>query len=178
MTMQKPQPTPLLLPGDVKTKESATPLTPSLPDLPKYGPHNPIPFARIIRYLKKGMNYAEVGKQFGVSKQAIFERCLTEDYDVKEAKAYSKGKVDIFEHKQRLMVNSLTTDRIKNMAPGTAIIGIGVLEDKIQALKASQGTLKDDNEAEFQAHADDLMLIKRLKAEVAQDRHKQGEGCG
>lgn len=103
-----------------------------------WGTDNPIPFAQIIKYLKKGLNYSEIARQFGVSRQAIRERCIKEEFTIEESTAYQDEKATIFEHKQRLMINSLTPERIKKMADTTTIVGIGVLQDKIKDIRAQQ----------------------------------------
>lgn len=151
----------LLLTGDVQSKPE------TITDLPTYGPHNPLPFALIVKYAKLGLNQTEIAKQIGVSRFTIWQHCTDQNFDIKNVNAFQENKVTILTHKQQLMVDSLTPDAIKKMSPGTAIVGIGVFQDKIADIEAAKGPEKKDVKAIHSKIANFQTESKELEAELA-----------
>ncbi len=129
----KPKPTPQLTDGQ----------QPVLTEMPEHGAYNPTSFSQIVKYLKKGLTMEETGVVLGVSKQAISQRCQREGFDINNVNAFKDTKTTILEHKQQLMVDSLTPERIKKMSDSVTIVGIGVLDDKIDRARDKQKPIND-----------------------------------
>lgn len=171
--ISNPQPTPVenrtTIPENIAPM--FPPKTPQLTDgqhkpltnLPEHGIYNPIQFSLVVKYLKRGFTMEETGNQLGVSKQAISQFCQREEYNHEGLNAYRDNKTDILENKQRIMVEALTPKRIQKMSDSSTLVGIGILDDKIDRARDKQpkeddswGTISKqwDTAKDILAHAD------------------------
>lgn len=91
-----------------------------------------IPIDVLIGYSEQGLSYSEIGKLVGCSPSNITYRFNSIDYTPKYLEVYRKKRADILAQKQRELLNSLTTEDIKKMAPRDKVLAYGVLYDKEQ----------------------------------------------
>jgi predicted DNA-binding protein (UPF0251 family) len=93
---------------------------------PKYTP------IEVIRELIeiKDLTYEQAGKILGVSKQARQQRCDRHGIVRQALKKYKEQRADILASKGRVILNSLTTDEIKKIPPGSRVTAFGILYDK------------------------------------------------
>lgn len=94
-----------------------------------------IPLETLINYGEKGLNYTEIAKLVGCSKQAVANRFNKVQYVPQQLKQFRDSKAEIYEFMQSQLVNTLSQSDLKRMAPDRRIWSIAVLEDKIRLIR-------------------------------------------
>lgn len=89
-----------------------------------------LPIATLFEYRKKGLNYEEIGKICGVTKQAIHSRFQTHGLANYSLRHYVENRADIFAWMQSRLLFSLSDADIKRMAPDRRVWAAAVLYDK------------------------------------------------
>ena len=105
------------------------------------GPSNPIPIERLIELRQKGNSYADVGAIVGCSAANVCERLQNADLDGLEL--YSRHKAQVFEDKQRKILNAITDEKMDNMSAAQAVVAAAIMEDKIRLIRGQATEIID-----------------------------------
>lgn len=89
-----------------------------------------LPISTLFEYRKKGLNYVEIGKLCGVTKQAIHSRFQAYGLANHSLGHYITNRADIFAWMQSRFLFSLSDADIKRMTPARRVWCMGVLYDK------------------------------------------------
>jgi hypothetical protein len=92
-----------------------------------------IPIADIIEYTDKGLTDSEIARLTGCSRQNILRR--RKQYSIQSLNNLRTHKDKVFEFIQGRLINSVTDDDIKKTPLGSRLLGLGLLQDKINVLR-------------------------------------------
>ncbi len=92
-----------------------------------------IPIEDILEYRKKRLTCEEIATLTGCSKQNVVQRL--KEYDLQGLDNFRQNKDNVFEHTQRKLINTLTDEDIKKASFSQRMLGVGLLQDKIQVLR-------------------------------------------
>ena len=99
-----------------------------------------IDLEKAIEMRLKGVSLEDIGKLFGVTKQAVHHKLKpyvdTDDINVE---IWKKRKADILAGKQAAVLSLLTQDDIKKASPKDKVVMFGILNDK-ERLERGQST--------------------------------------
>jgi hypothetical protein len=113
--------------------DQGKPLTPTSP--------KKIPLQDLIAYRARNLTYAEIASLTGCSKQNVSERLQEIDLDSLPNLQAHKDKV--LEAIQGQIIQNIDLREIKNAPFGTKMLGIGLLQDKIQTLRGQATEIID-----------------------------------
>ena len=115
--------------------------TTSVPAITPSGASTIIPIERLIEYRRKGLTMKEIGLLCECSEANVSKRLKHVDMDGLDV--FSKHKAEVFESKQRELINVLTPDKLNNMSASQAIVGAAILQDKIQTMRGNATEIID-----------------------------------
>lgn len=92
-----------------------------------------IPIEKILGLARRGFKDGEIAKLLDCSKSNVYDRLEVYREDLKNLDDYKEFKADIFNMKQRELLNALTSSKIKKMSALAMVTAIGILNDKIRA---------------------------------------------
>lgn len=95
--------------------------------------------AEILDYRKRGMSLAEIGRLTGRSKQAVSQLCKRHGLDAEEVQRFRKDRGLILSTKQKLLLDGLTPEAVRQMSPRDRTVSFGILYDK-ERLEYGQST--------------------------------------
>jgi len=104
--------------------------------MPKAAPD----LAEIMAYRGRGMSLSEIGRLTGRSKQAVSALCKRHGLDPGEVQRFRKDRGAILAVKQKLLLDGITPESVKQMAPRDRTVSFGILFDK-ERLETGQSTV-------------------------------------
>jgi transposase len=108
---------------------------------PVTGEKKQIPIEELIEYRRKGLSTTDIAKIVGCSQQNVAARLSKVDLD--GLQLFSKHKADVFEAKQRELIQTLTPAKLEAMSASQAFVGIGILEDKVRTIRGQATEIVD-----------------------------------
>lgn len=157
----------------VKTKKPTDKDADKKADKPKgtalKGHSNPIPIERLIELRQKGNSYADVGAIVGCSAQNVAERLANADLEGLEL--YSKHKAQVFEAKQRKLLDAITDEKMDNMSASQAVVAAAIMEDKIRLIRGQATEIIDIRQISIDLES----ITKRMQDELSKHDVIEGE---
>ncbi len=88
----------------------------------------------------KGVSYEDIGKQFGVSRAAVYQRLkpVIPENNV-DLETFKQNRADLLAAKQKIILESMTQEQIDKIPPGSRPTAFGILYDK-ERLERGQST--------------------------------------
>lgn len=146
------------------------------PKVNNQGPDSKVDLPRAVKLLAGGASYSEVGKIFGVGKQAVMHLVNKYVSDGIDLQIYKTHRADILASKQLQILKSITDDDIQKASAYQRVGMFGILYDK-ERLERGQST----QNLAFKDMSRDLSEmdkeIKVLEAELG-ELSTDSETCG
>jgi hypothetical protein len=118
----------------------------------------------ILYYRSKNLSTTEIAKLTGCDHSNIVRRL--QSVKLQSLQNFSTYKDQVFEHKQREVLNSLTDVKIKAMSGLQAITGAAILEDKIRIIRGQATDIVDHRVLQV----DMVKAVQLLRQEQSQDK--------
>jgi len=125
------------------------------------GASNPIPLERLIELRQKGNSFADVGAIVGCSAQNVAERLAKADLDGLEL--YSRHKAQVFEAKQRKILDAITDEKMDNMSAAQGVVAAAIFEDKIRLIRGQATEIIDIRQISIDLEAITKRMQETLK---------------
>ena len=123
------------------------------------GVSNPIPIERLIELRQKGNSLSDVGAVVGCSAQNVSDRL--KKVDLEGLELFSKHKAQVFEAKQRQILDAITDEKMDNMSAAQAVVAAAIMEDKIRLIRGQATEIIDIRQISIDLEE----ITKRLKSE-------------
>lgn len=120
-----------------------------------------------VKHLRgeKGLTYEQIGRIFGVSKQAIHSVCKKYNITNGGIKKYKGVRLSNWLHTEEQLLD-LTMDQIKEITPGDRIVKAAVAVDKLQILSGQP--------TQVIAYVDMVQAYKELEKQSEAEKAKLG----
>jgi len=84
----------------------------------------------IIDLVKKGLNFSEISRVLGCSRQNVVQRFRKVEKEIKAGKRYQEHRADIFAIQQNRILNAISPEDLEKASLRDKVISVGVLFDK------------------------------------------------
>ena len=128
----------------------------------KIKPH-PVSLSKVADLRARGFSLSEIGKQVGISKQAVSQLLHRYGLDIKRVESFRKGKALVLHGRQERLIAGITDEDIKKTDVWSRLIAFGVAFDKTQLVEnkptanlAGQFTQMDISLTAFKPEVDEI----------------------
>ena len=130
------------------------------PDNSKYKPKN-IPIEKFIELRRKGLSHSQIAKVLGCSDAASKQRLAAVKEELECSEGYKNNKSAYLNHKQWMLLNSLTPAIVKDMSGLQLVTGAAILYDK-QRLEDGRSTGNINVNSQHQYIQDQVGELDRI----------------